>query len=161
MAINSSSSQLLDLGQVGLEEVVDPKEEFSSGKVNCIVGIDSYFVYHLTVINIQLTLVLSELEFLLHLHLGTTRQGFFADWAGVLIFQPGEDAFVMVTVSAWQFYDLLVLLELALTNWATFFRFCVRFVLKFLNVFLGEPFGHLTNLFAQVYQLLDQERRTS
>jgi len=96
--------------------------------------INCYYSFELT------HLVLSELKFLLDLHLGATHQGLLAYWAGVFIFQPGQDALFVVAVSTGQLDYILVLLELTLANGATIFRAFVFFVLQLLELFSGETF---------------------
>ena len=47
LAIESSWTQLFYFGEVGLEEIIDPVEQFSSRHLDRVVEVDADLVYHL------------------------------------------------------------------------------------------------------------------
>lgn len=46
LAIDCPRAQLLDLAEIGFEEIVDPVQKFSPGQVNGVAGVDCDLVYH-------------------------------------------------------------------------------------------------------------------
>ena len=47
LAVDSASAQLLDFGEIGADEVVDPGEQVPAGKFDCVVGVYADLVDHL------------------------------------------------------------------------------------------------------------------
>jgi len=46
LAVYGSCAKLLNFGQVGFEELVDPAEQLSSGKIDSVIEIDGDLVDH-------------------------------------------------------------------------------------------------------------------
>lgn len=55
LAVDRTGAQLLDLGEVGLEEVVHPAQQLPAGHLDGVVGVDGYLVDHLSNCNIIAT----------------------------------------------------------------------------------------------------------
>lgn len=55
LAVDRTRAQLLDLGEVGLEEVVHPAQQLPAGHLDGVVGVYGYLVDHLSNCNIIAT----------------------------------------------------------------------------------------------------------
>ncbi len=50
LAVDSAGAKLLDFGEVGAEQLVDPGEQVPAGQLDCVVGVYAYLVDHLRVV---------------------------------------------------------------------------------------------------------------
>lgn len=122
LAIDNPCTQLLDLGQVALHQLVDPAQQFPPRHVDSVTRVDCDLVYHFFPLTVKYNLKIahsnqSQQFHLLPLH--TSRKRFLANWTSVFVSQPVKNALLMVGVPAGELDDHLLQLQLALTNGTT------------------------------------------